>query len=89
MSYHHDVDFETTVLGGLPVRVTANIARAEPDVGYMYDWIDEYAIYWIGKKERLVPQSILERIEASRYEVDRLDEAIIEEFRLGKMKNDY
>jgi len=42
MAYNYE--FETTVLGGLPILVKFNMAPAEPDVGFMNDYVDEYEI---------------------------------------------
>lgn len=41
---------EITVLGGLPVTVEFNILTAEPDVGIMSDYIDEWSITEVASK---------------------------------------
>lgn len=42
-----EVEFETTINGGLPVVVAAKIHPAEPDVGIL-DGQPEFELFWIG-----------------------------------------
>lgn len=72
------IEIETTILGGLPVRVTANVQPAEPDVGIMHPWPEDIQISWLGKKPRRVPQSVYDRITDK--EMDLISEAIMEEY---------
>ncbi len=73
------IEIETTILGGLPVRVTANIQPAEHDVGIMFPWPEDVRIFWIGKKLREVPQLVYDRI--SKKGNDLLNEQIMESYR--------
>lgn len=41
---------DTTILGGLPVTIEYTVARAEPDVGIMSDYVDEWYITHIKDK---------------------------------------
>lgn len=75
------IEIETTILGGLPVRVTAAVQPSEPDVGIIDPWPEDIQIFWIGKKPREIPQSVYKRITGKEY--DLLDEAIMEEYRYG------
>ena len=72
------IEIETTILGGLPVRVTASIQPSEPDVGIIDPWPEDIQIFWIGKKPREMPQSVYDRI--SEKENDLLNEQIMEEY---------
>lgn len=74
------INFETTVLSGLPVRITANIHPAEPDVGIMYSYPEEIRIHWVSGKSVEVPKSIYDKIEKNNHETYTLDEKIMEEF---------
>ena len=70
------VEISTTILGGLPVIVQAQIAPSEPDVGIFQPHPDGYQIFWFGKKLREVPESVYARI--SKREEDLLCEQIME-----------
>ncbi len=72
------IEIETTILGGLPVRVTANIQPAERDVGIMFPWPEDTRIFWIGKKPREIPQSVYDRI--SEKGNDLLNEQLMESY---------
>lgn len=64
---------DITVLGGLPVTVTYTIAGAEPDVGIMSSYVDEWTITHIaGRKCKKEPQWLYNRILASRSEEDEV-----------------
>ena len=43
--------FETTILGGLPVTVEASMQPAEPDVGIMGAYVDEWCIVEVNGRE--------------------------------------
>ena len=75
------IEIETTILGGLPVRVTANVQPAEPDVGIIHPWPEDIQIFWLGRKPREIPQSVYDRI--TEKENDLLNEAIMEEYNYG------
>lgn len=38
------MEFETTILGGLPVLVKFTMCPAEPDVGILSEYVDEYEL---------------------------------------------
>lgn len=78
---HGTIDFETTILSGLPIRVTASIHPAEPDVGIMHSYSEDICIYWITHgKDLEVPKSIYDKIDKSKHETDTLEEKVMEEF---------
>lgn len=61
MSY----EFDTTVLGGLPVTVEYDVARAEPDVGIPYSYVDDANIVAVnGRVCKKPPFWIYARLEA-------------------------
>ncbi len=72
------IEIETTILGGLPVIVKAQIAPAEPDVGIMYSYPEDVQIFWIGKKLREIPQSVYDRISEKGNKL--LDEQLMESY---------
>jgi len=72
------IEIETTILGGLPVRVTANVQPAEADVGICLPWPEDVQIFWLGKKPREVPQTVYDRLTDKEHEL--LNEAIMEEY---------
>jgi len=41
------VEFDTTIKGGLPVRVVARLCPPEPDIG-IYDWQADPVLFWPG-----------------------------------------
>jgi hypothetical protein len=43
-AYSWPYEIETTVCNGFPVLVGFTITRADPEVGYFNDWIDDYDI---------------------------------------------
>lgn len=53
-----EIEFETTVAGGFPVLVRCTMQRAEPDVGIMSDYGEDFEVMtrkgkpapWIEKK---------------------------------------
>ena len=80
------IEIETTILSGLPVRVTANIQPAELDVGIMYPWPEDVQIFWPRLKQELkklceVPQSIYDRM--SQQDNELLTEQLMEEYHYG------
>ncbi len=75
------IEMETTILGGLPVRVRANIQPAERDVGIFLPWPEDIQIFWVGGnpiQDYEVPQAVYDRI--SEKESDLLNEQIMEEY---------
>ena len=43
-------ELDTTILGGLPVTVRFTIAKAEPDIGIFYPYVDDWHIAYIGSR---------------------------------------
>ena len=72
MSYQ--VEFDTTVLGGLLVTARATIYPAEPDVGIFYPYMDgEVELFWgSGKPYRSLPVSMYDKLSARDW--DRIEE---------------
>jgi len=60
------VEAEVTIVGGLPVIVTGEICRAEPDVGIMNEYIDDVEFFWTNGKP--IPSSLEERISIDDHE---------------------
>lgn len=64
-----EVEFETTVKGGLPVIATCRLYPAEPDIGITQEQVEMESICWLSGKEvsrnvyRSIPQSDIDRIE--------------------------
>ena len=84
------VEFETTILGGMPVLVKASIAPREPDVGLMYEYVDEYEIFFVprlGRKPDPIPQRVLDRMNG--VEDDLLQEKIMEEWAEARREGSY
>jgi hypothetical protein len=70
---------DITVLGGLPVTVEFNIQGAEPDVGIMSSYIEEWWITHInGRKCKKHPQWLQNRIDAKKGEDDQIIEQLNE-----------
>jgi len=46
------IDFDMMILGGLSVHVKATMAPAEPDVGILHSYIDDYELFVYGKGGR-------------------------------------
>ncbi|MBN46235.1 MAG: hypothetical protein CMH23_07155 [Methylophaga sp.] len=70
---------EITVLGGLPVTIEFTVYPAEPDVGIMSDYIDEWSIVEIaGKPCKKSPDWLYKRIDGVKGEEDRIVEACFE-----------
>jgi hypothetical protein len=72
------VKFESTVAGGFPVEVTANIHKAEPDVGIMTDYAEIDAIDTLdGKPASFIDDKITaadtERLEEEAFEARSYD----------------
>ena len=75
------IEFETTILGGMPVLVRASIAPREPDVGIFGEYVDEYELFFIphrGRKPGPLPDKMLKRMNGVQDEL--LREKIMEEF---------
>lgn len=81
------VEIETTILGGLPVCVTADIEPADRSVGVMEPSSYDVQIFWINNKKpksHEVPKSIYKRLDACNgRELDLLNEKLMEEYRYG------
>jgi hypothetical protein len=73
-------ELDTTVLGGLPVTVSYSIARAEPSVGIMSKYVDDWHISAINSRPcKKPPKWLYKRIENMKGEEDRLLEAMMED----------
>lgn len=70
------VEFETRILGGLPVIVRAKILPAEPDVGIFSRWVDDFDIFWPRKPYKSIPDKVYNRI--SSRELDNIREEALE-----------
>jgi hypothetical protein len=59
--------FETsaTVLGGLSVDISFSVAPAEPDVGIMSSYVDEWSIVGINGKAKKNTDWIMKRLTAA------------------------
>jgi hypothetical protein len=78
----HDIDM--TVLGGLPVTIEFTMAGADPSVGIMSSYCEEWVITHInGRKCKKEPNWLYERIAARKGEEDRIIEAC------GEYADDY
>lgn len=69
---------EINVLGGLSITVEFSLCRAEPDVGIMYDYVEEWYITEIAGRPLRKKESadwLYRRIEATKGEEDRILEA--------------
>ena len=74
MAYEH----ETTVLGGLPVTIEYTVQGAEPDVGIMSSYVDEWYITAINGRPVKVCRWLDKRIEETKGETDRILEELNE-----------
>lgn len=74
MAYEHD----TTVLGGLPVTIEYTIQGAEPDVGIMSSYVDEWYIVAINGRPVKKCDWLDRRIAATKGEADRIVEELNE-----------
>ncbi len=64
---------EIRILGGLPVTVEFTTCPAEPDVGIMNDYIDEWSIVEVnGKPCKKSPDWLYTRIDNTKGEEDRI-----------------
>lgn len=74
MAYEHDM----TVLGGLPVTIEYTVQGAEPDVGIMSAYVDEWYITAINGRPVKVCRWLDKRIEETKGETDRILEELNE-----------
>ena len=70
------VQFDSTILGGLPVSVVACIQPAEPDVGLMDAYVEEVELYWRGRRRTGLPAAVVARIGSG--DMIRLNERAME-----------
>lgn len=71
-------ELETTVLGGLPVTIEFTVAGAEPDVGIMSAYVDEWYITHINGRAVKKCDWLDKRIAETKGETDTLIEAMNE-----------
>lgn len=74
MAYEHDM----TVLGGLPVTIEFTVQGAEPDVGIMSGYVDDWYITAINGRPVKKCDWLYRRIDATKGESDRIVEALNE-----------
>lgn len=68
---------DITVLGGLPVTVEWTVGVAEPDVGIMSDYVDEWHITYIANRRcKRSPDWLYKRILATKGEEQRIAELL-------------
>ena len=76
------VEIETTILGGLPVCVTADIEPADRSVGIMEPSPYNIQIFWINNKKSKsheVPKLVYRRLDANQgRERDLLNEKLLD-----------
>ena len=74
------IEIETTVLGGLPVTIEGTIQGAEPDVGIMSSYVDEWYITAINGRPVKSADWIMRRLSKKDEEaiVEELNEAASE-----------
>lgn len=83
---------EIRVLGGLPITIEFSPCRAEPDVGIMSDYVEEWYVVEIAgrplrKGEKC--QWLYDRIEAKKGEEDRILQACFEAMDNNEPDYDY
>lgn len=71
-------EIDTTVLGGLPVTIEFTIQGAEPDVGIMSSYVDEWYITHINGRAVKKCDWLDRRIAATKGETERLVEEMNE-----------
>lgn len=71
-------EIDTTVLGGLPVTIEYTIQGAEPDVGIMSSYVDEWYITHINGREVKACNWLDKRIAETKGETERLIEEMCE-----------
>lgn len=74
MAYEHD----TTVLGGLPVTIEYDVQGAEPDVGIMSSYVDDWWIVAINGRAVKKCDWLYRRIDATKGESDRIRDELNE-----------
>ena len=52
------IDFDMMILGGLSVHVEATMAPAEPDVGIMHSYVDDYELFVYGPERGGKPRKL-------------------------------
>lgn len=82
-------ELETTVLGGLPVTVEYTVQGAEPDVGIMSSYVDDWCIVAINGRSVKKCDWLYRRIDATKGERDKLIEALNEALNEAAGEDDY
>lgn len=77
------VEFDTTILGGLPVLCHARVTPAEPDIGIWERYVDSYVLYWMPRKNVWVGKQSLQEIPRTVYE--RLTNRDVENIEAGAL----
>lgn len=65
-----NTEFETTILGGLPVLVRAEVLPPDPEVGIFGAYAEELEIYW-PKGKTMLTDKVLNRLGEDDWEVLR------------------
>lgn len=66
-------ELETTVFGGLPITVEYSVAGAEPDVGIMSGYVDDWEIIAVGNRLcKKPPQWLYRKLDANPKEREKL-----------------
>ena len=64
---------DITVLGGLPITVEYTVQPAEPDVGIMSPYVEDYWITWVGtRRVKTEPKWLTKRIFDKKGEDERI-----------------
>lgn len=71
-------EIDTTVLGGLPVTIEYTVQGAEPDVGIMSSYVDDWYIVAINGRAVKSCDWLDRRIDATKGERDRIVEELNE-----------
>jgi len=68
------VGLQTVLDDGLPIYATGHVSPREPDVGIMYEWVEDVTLYWPDGKHEL-PEKVLEKVTVN--EMERIEEEIL------------
>ena len=75
------ITIETSVLGGLPVSIEAQIESPDREVGIMNYYVDDWAIVAInGRTCKTSPKWLYPRISSKKGEEQSIIDAIMEEY---------
>ena len=67
---YQQVEFDTHILGGLPVTVRADVCPPESDVGIDHSYAANLEFFWgTGKSYRPLPQSMYNKLSARDWDL--------------------